>query len=83
MVLHNGLRETLTQLRSEYWVVKARNFIKNVLRNCIVCSKYKGQPYKYPPEPPLACESVACEPAFSYCSINYAGPVFIKNIYGS
>ena len=30
LVLHNGLRETLTQLRSEYWIVKARNFIKKV-----------------------------------------------------
>ena len=48
--LHNGLRETLTQLRSEYWVVKARNFIKKVLRNCIICRKHEGQSYKYPPE---------------------------------
>lgn len=28
LVLYNGLRDTLTQLRSEYWVGKARSFIK-------------------------------------------------------
>ena len=83
LVLHNGLRETLTQLRSEYWVVKAPNFIKKILRNCIICRKHEGQSYKYPPEPLLPREGVACERAFSYCGIDYTGPVFIKNIYGS
>ena len=63
--------------------MKARNFIKIVLRNCIIHRKHEGQPYKYPPEPPLPRERVACEQAFSYCGIDYAGPVFIKNIYGS
>ena len=42
LVLQNGLRETLTQVRSEYWVAKARNFIKKVLRNCIICRKHEG-----------------------------------------
>ena len=41
LVLRNGLRETSTQLLSEYWVVKARNFIKKVLRNCIICRKHE------------------------------------------
>ena len=82
-VLHNGIRENLTQLRSEYWVVKAQNFIKKVLRNCIICRKYEEQSYKYPPESPLPHERIACERALSYCSIDYAGSVFIKNIYGS
>ena len=59
--LHNGLREALTQLRSEYWVVKARNFIKKVLRNCIICRKHEGQSYKYPPETPLPRDCVTCE----------------------
>ena len=80
LILHNGLRETLSRLRSEYWVVKAQNFIKKVLRNCIICRKHEGQSYKYPPKPPLPREHVACKLAFSYCSIDYTGPVFIKNI---
>ena len=83
LVLHNGLRETLTQLCSKYWVVKARSVIKKVLRNCIVCRKHEGQSYKFIPEPPLPRKRVACERAFSYCGIDYTGPVFIKNIYGS
>ena len=51
--------------------------------NSINCRKYEGQSYKYPPEPPLSRERVACERAFSYCGVGYTGPIFIKNIYGS
>ena len=83
LILHNGLRETLSRLRSEYWVVKVQNFIKKVLRNCIICRKHEGQSYKYPPEPPLPRERAACEQAFSSCGIDYAEPVLIKNVYGS
>ena len=83
LVLHNGLRETLTQLRSKYWVVKARNFSKEILRNCIICRKHEGQSYKYPPEPLLPCKCVTCERAFSYCGIDFTGSVFIKDIYRS
>ena len=63
--------------------MKAQNFIKKVLRNCIICRKHEGQSYKYPPGTPLPRERVVCELAFSYCDINYAGPAFIKNIYRS
>ena len=70
LVLHNGLRENLTQLRSKYWFAKAQNFIKKVLRNCIICRKREGEPNNYPSEPPLPRESVACERAFSNCSFD-------------
>ena len=63
--------------------MKARNFIKKVLKTCIICRKHEGQSYKYPSETPLPRECVACERAFSYYGIDYAGSVFIKNIYGS
>ena len=63
LVLHNGLREPLTQLRSKCWVVKARNFSKEILRNCIICRKHEGQSYKYPPESLLPCKRVTCERA--------------------
>ena len=76
LVLHNALRETL-------WVVKAGNFIKKILRNCIIFRKHEGQSYKYPPEPRLPCEHVARERALSSYGTDYAGPVFPKNIYRS
>ena len=38
-VLHNGVRETLTELRSCLWVVKGRQAVKTVIGKCSVCKK--------------------------------------------
>ncbi|XP_068739617.1 uncharacterized protein [Montipora capricornis] len=38
-VLHNGVRETLTELRSCFWVVKGRQPVKTVIGKCSVCKK--------------------------------------------
>ena len=35
-VLHNGVKETLTELRSKFWIVKGRSFVKHVLHQCQV-----------------------------------------------
>ena len=36
-VQHNGIRETLTQIRSQYWIVGGRNLVKSVIHNCVTC----------------------------------------------
>ena len=43
-VYHDGVKETLTELRSEYWLVKGRQFIKKVVHDCIICKKLEGKP---------------------------------------
>jgi len=35
--LHNGVEDTLTELRSKYWLVKGRQFIRKLIRQCVVC----------------------------------------------
>ena len=42
-VKHNGVRETLTEVRSSYWIIKGRQTVKNLLSKCIVCKKLQGQ----------------------------------------
>ena len=37
IVYHNGTESTLNQLRKEYWVIKGRQRVKQVLKQCIVC----------------------------------------------
>ena len=32
-VSHNKLQETLTQLRSRFWVIKGRNAVKEIVQN--------------------------------------------------
>ena len=52
-VMHNGMRETLSELRTRYWIVQGRSFIRQILHNCFVCKRMEGRHYSIPPSPPL------------------------------
>ena len=45
-VLHNGVRETLAELRSMYWVIQGRQVVKKLLRSCVICRRYEGVPVR-------------------------------------
>ena len=34
---HNGVRDTLTQLRSQYWIIGGRQFVRKILYQCTIC----------------------------------------------
>ena len=42
-VLHGGVRETLAELRSKFWVPKGRQHVKKVISKCVVCRKLEGK----------------------------------------
>ena len=42
IVLHGGLRDTLTQLRQSYWIPKGRQLVKKELKRCVTCKKLEG-----------------------------------------
>ncbi len=77
-VMHNGVKETLTELRTRYWIVKGRQFVRRILHGCIVCRKYEGKPYRTPASPPLPEFRVKPEPPFTYTGVDFAGPLFVK-----
>ena len=49
---HIGLKHTLTELRQRFWIVRGRNFVRGVLKNCLVCRRFEGKTYRYPITPP-------------------------------
>ena len=77
-VLHDGVKATLTELRSRIWLVKGRSTVKKILRECVVCKKYEGQHYRIPPPPPLPSFRVQEAPPFSHTGVDFAGPLYIK-----
>ena len=77
-VLHNGVKETLTELRSRFWIVKGRSFIKKLIRQCVVCRRFEGKSYVGPPPPPLPAFRLKEAPPFTHTGVDYAGPLFIK-----
>ena len=77
-VFHCKVNETLAQLRSEYWVVKGRQAVREV-----VGKKLEGKSYSTPPTPLLPSFRVSEDLGFTSISIDQAGPVFVKNIHES
>ena len=82
-VKHNGIRETLTELRSEYWISKGRQLIKSILSKCVTCKELIGKPYDTPCAPPLPPYRVSEDAAFSQIGIDFAGPLFVRDIYNN
>ena len=52
IVRHNGVRETLSQLRTQYWVVQGRQTVRKYLSKCTTCRRFEGKGYEIP-KPPL------------------------------
>jgi hypothetical protein len=77
-VMHDGVKETLTKIRSKYWIIKGRQLIKYLISRCLCCRKYEGRPYRAPPPPPLPPFRVQEEPSFSFTGIDFAGPLHIR-----
>ena len=82
-VFHNKVNETLTQLRSECWVVKGRQAVKEVVGRCVICKKLEGKYYSRPPAPPLPSFELARILVSLLLALTTAGPVFVKNMYKS
>ena len=79
-VAQGGLKATLTELRSQYWVVKGRSAIKRILSNCRVCRRHEGKSYTAPPPPPLPPFRVQESPPFAHTGLDFAGPLFVKSM---
>jgi hypothetical protein len=82
-VLHNGVRETLTELRSRFWVVKGRAVVKRILHSCCICRRYEGKHYAVPPPPPLPTYRVQEAPLFTITGVDFAGPLYVRSSSGS
>ena len=80
-VKHNGVKDTLNYMRSEFWITNSRNYVKKILRECVLCRRFEGKSYSYPEPGPLPEARVNYGHAFNNIGIDYAGPVYVKNVY--
>ena len=79
---HSGIRATLGELRSRFWVPKGRQAVKKVLKECVTCMKAQGKPFKSPPVAALPDFRVRQSTPFSKEGIDFAGPLFVKSKTG-
>ena len=80
-VKHNGTRETLTDLRVTFWIVRGCQLVKQLLSKCVICKRMQGKAYSSPRAPPLPDFRVSEVCAFSMIGVDFAGPVFEKDIF--
>lgn len=80
-VLHSSVSHTLSQIREKYWLIKCRQTIKSVLQKCVVCKRFNASAGDQSVAP-LPADRVDQSPAFTVVGIDYAGPLYCKNIEG-
>ena len=77
-VLHNGVRSTLVEFCSRFWVPKGRQLVKRVISRCVLCKKIEGRPSTQPPTASLPEFRVRPAPPFSKVGVDFPGPLFVK-----
>jgi len=74
---HFGVRIILSQLRSEFWILRVRQTVKRVLHTCLACKMMKN-PQGQQIEAPLPFDHVKPSWPFAVISVDFAGPLYIK-----
>ena len=82
-VMHGGVKATLTELRSRYWIVQGRQLVKKLLYKCVTCRRFQGKPYCPPPAPPLPSFQVSESRPFSVTGVDFAGPLYVRDTIAS
>ena len=77
-VCHNGVRETLAEVHSKFWIIGGRGLIRAVVHGCVVCRRYEGRPISAPPQPLLPEFRVKEAPPFTYTAVNFTGPLYLR-----
>ena len=77
-VLHNKVRDTLTEVRRKFWILKGRSLVRSLIHRCVICRRVEGKPYPTPPPPPLPLSRVKEDPPFSFTGVDFAGPLMVR-----
>ena len=81
-VHHDGLRATLAELRSQYWVPRGRQYVKKLLRACGKCIGAEGKSYPPAQVGDLPSFRVRETLPFANVGVDFAGPLFYKATTG-
>ena len=77
-VFHNGVKETLTELCSRFWIIRGRQFVRKLIHMCVICRRHEGEPYSLPASPALPQFRTQRQVPFASTGVDFAGPLYVK-----
>lgn len=69
-IFHNGIRETLNAVRENYWIIRGREIVKQILWRCIVCKKHQGPTFSTSGSAELPPDQVTNVPPFANTGVD-------------
>ena len=81
-VNHGKTDATLNEIRIKYCLIKGRQSVKKILKNCVPCNTSQAKVMLPPSTPNLPKFRVSYEYPFEVTGLDYAGPFYAKNMYG-
>lgn len=80
--LHAGTQLTLNVLRRDFWIIRGRNLVKSIIHGCVVCTRERAAiPTQMMGNLP-AMRVSSTSRSFTYCGLDYAGPVLVRHSAG-
>ena len=77
-VFHNGVSETVSLVKTKYFIPRCRQIAKRLIRSCFVCRCIDAKPYNWRPDPPLPDIRVSVTNPFMAVGVDLAGPMYVK-----
>ena len=72
LVFQIGVREALNQIRTKFWITKPRNYIRRIIKKCVICNRHEGNPFQYPAPPDFPSYRLSDKFAFTCSAVDYA-----------
>ena len=79
IVHHNGIKETLNSIRGKYWIVRGREAVKRMVRQCVICKKMEGKAFNTRKVAPLPPSRVSDSSPFTNPGVDFASPLFVTD----
>lgn len=78
---HGNVQIMLHYVRAKYWILHSKRVALRVTKSCVRCIRF-SQEDKQQLMADLPCERLSVAPPFTYCGVDYFGPVKLKRYEG-
>lgn len=78
LMLHAGTQLTLAETRRKYWILGGRNCVRKMIKNCLICARYKGQTATQLMADLPSARVTQCHRPFLHAGVDLCGPLTVR-----